>query len=320
MKDTQIFMDYKKVYDLFSGDSNKDINYNQKISDQKFEVDIMKKDFLSDVWFNVPFILIAAGHFEVGDRHYTKRTKRNYYEIIYTVSGQGQVYINGKNVECLPNTVLLIDCNIPHVFSVKKGEKWEYKHIHFIANGVAKNIAERAMFDIFVDNGAVNDLFVDIFKKLHHINADTHYLLSHDVSAILTNLIRMQAEYSFANPQEELVKRAAEYIHKHYMEKISINDLAKSGFISPYHFIRLFKKYYGVPPYNYLVEYRLKKAQHFFMQQKSVKEVARACGFSSTNSLSRAFEKHFGVYPSEYRDAIQKVDPAVDLIEIDKEN
>ena len=320
MKETQIFMDYKKVYDLFSGESNKEITYNQKNADLKFEVDIMKKDFLSDVWFDVPFILIAAGHFEVGDRHYTKRTKKNFYEIIYTVSGQGIVNINGKTIECLPNTVLLIDCNTPHVFSVKKGETWEYKHIHFIANGVSKNVAERARLEIVFDIGTVNDLFVDIFTMLHHINADTHYLLSHSVSAILTNLISMQFKYSFSNPQEELVKRAAEYIHKHYMEKINITQLAKDGFVSPYHFIRLFKKYYGVPPYNYLVEYRLKKAQHFFMQQKSVKEVARACGFSSTNSLSRAFEKHFGVYPSEYRDAIQKIDPTVDLIEIDEEN
>lgn len=320
MKNAQIFMDYKKVYDLFAGESNKEITYNQKNADLNFEVDIMKKDFLSAEWFKVPFIVIAAGHFEVGDKHYTKREKKNFYEIIYTVSGRGIVNIDGKIIECLPNTVLLIDCNISHIFSVKKGECWEYKHIHFIANGISKNVAEKAMFDISYDNGAINDSFVEIFKKLHHINIDTHYLLSHDISSILTNLISMQTEFFYANPQEELVKRAADYIHKHYMEKISINQLAKDGFISPYHFIRLFKKYYGVPPYNYLVEYRLKKAQYFFMQQKSVKEVARACGFSSTNSLSRAFEKHFGVYPSEYREAIQKIDPALDLIEIKEEN
>ena len=314
--ETPIFMDYKKVYDLFLGEGNHDTITSQNSSDMLTEKKIMKENFLNDTWFTVPYTLTAAGHYEVGDCHFTKRSNCEFYEFLDTVAGRGFVTIGNQTYECTANTVILINCMTPHYFSVKKGETWEYKHIHFVPNGVAKNVAERACLNIVNDNGSIDDYFNKIFKELYHINADSHYILSHGISTILTEMIRYQFKKSFTDPQEELVRRAVDYIHNHYMEKINIKQLADDEFISPYHFIRLFKKYHGVPPYNYLIDYRLKRAQYLFLQQKSVKEVAQECGFSSTNSFSRAFQNKFGVIPSQYRDsmAVQQIDPSVDFI------
>lgn len=320
-ENTPIIMDYKKVYDLFLGETNHDAVITRRSPDIENEERVMQEDFLNDAWYTVPYTLTAAGHYEVGERHSTSRSNGDFYELISTVSGHGIVTVGNQTFDCVANTVLLINCEEPHFFRVKRGDTWEYKHIHFIPNGVAKNVADRAMLSIVNDSGSIDSRFANILSELHHINADTHFLISHGISAILTEMIRYQFKNSFTDPQEDLVRRVVDYIHKHYMEKINIKQLAEDEFISPYHFIRLFKKYHGVPPYNYLMDYRLKRAQYLFMQQKSVKEVAQECGFSSTNSFSRAFQKRFGIVPSQYRDGIaaQKIDPSVDFFQNNRE-
>lgn len=294
-------MDYKNVYELFLGKSshNNIVNHNSK--DESSEIGIMQEDFLDDKWFDVPYTLTAAGHYEVGDKHCTYRSKGNFFEIICTVSGRGIVEIDNQCYDCEANTVLLINSKEAHSFSVKKGESWEYMHIHFIPNGVASNVANRAANRIVKDKGIINSCFDKTFTELKYINADSHFLLSHEISTILTEMIRYQFKKSFTSPQKELINRSVEYIHKHYGEKIDIKKIAEDNFVSPYHFIRIFKKYCGIPPYNYLMNYRLNRAQYLFTQQKSVKEVSQACGFTSASSFSRAFYKKFGVSASKYR-------------------
>ena len=310
------FMDYKQVYDLFFGEISYDDNFKVKNRDTKLEENIMQKRFLDSEWYKVPFALIAAGYYEVGDRHRTTRTNADFYELIVTVSGNGQITLNDQSFECTANTVVLLDCSKPHSFRVKKGNVWEYKHIHFRTDGAAKNVAEHAQNVLVNDTNSIAIIIDEILNQLHHISMDTQFLISNYISEILTEIIRFRFKNSFTDPQEELVKRAVEYIHKHYMEKININKMAEDEFISPYHFIRLFKKYHGVPPYNYLIDYRLKKARYLFMQGKFVKEVANECGFSSTNSFSRAFQKRYGVMPSEYRESVikQKINANADFI------
>lgn len=315
-----IFMDYKNVYELFLGKSNRDIVTKQRQSDVSSEENVMQEDFLNDAWFTVPYTLTAAGHYEVGDKHSTQRSGGDFFEIICTVAGRGIVTVGNQTFECKPNTVILLNCEDTHFFRVEKGETWEYKHIHFIPNGVSRNIAERVMLSLVKDNGVINSSFDNTFVELNHINADTYYLINHEISAILTEMIRYQFKKSFTDPQKDLVRRAVDYIHNHYGEKIDIKQLAEDNFLSSYHFIRLFKKYCGIPPYNYLMDYRLNRAQYLFIQHKSIKEVAQECGFTSTNSFSRAFQKKFGISPSQYREnvSVKQIDPSVDIFEIKK--
>ncbi len=293
-----------------------------KTPDIEMEERIMREQMLDNAWYSVPFAVIAAGYYEVGDRHYTKRSGMNYFELIYTVGGHGIVEVDGQSFECVANTIFLIDCSIPHSFRVKQGKTWKYKHVHFVVNGAARNVASHACLVLVYDSGMLNSCFDDILSELHHISANTCFFLSQYISTILTEMIRYQFQESFTDPQTKLIRRAVEYIHEHYMEKITIKQLAGDEFVSTYHFIRLFKKYYGVPPYNYLMEYRLKRAQYLFMQHKFIKEVAKECGFSSTNSFSRAFQKRFGMSPSEYREnvAISQKDISLDFLNNDNKD
>ncbi len=47
--------------------------------------------------------------------------------------------------------------------------------------------------------------------------------------------------------------KAVSYMRQHFMEEITIEDLAGCVSVSPYHFIRLFKSSMGITPHQYLL-------------------------------------------------------------------
>lgn len=65
-------------------------------------------------------------------------------------------------------------------------------------------------------------------------------------------------------PHNDLTKQiitAKHYIDKHFAEKIRLDEVAAKAHISKFHFIRIFKKYYGRTPNQYLQDVRIENGK-----------------------------------------------------------
>ena len=71
--------------------------------------------------------------------------------------------------------------------------------------------------------------------------------------------------------------------------------------ISKYHLIRLFKRYYGLTPRQYLINKRIEKSKENLINGMSVTETCYAIGFSSLGSFSVLFKTKTGKTPAEFR-------------------
>ena len=94
--------------------------------------------------------------------------------------------------------------------------------------------------------------------------------------------------------KEELYRRvfsAKNYISDNYTQNINLDDLARESYLSKYHFIRTFKMVFGLSPYQYLLQLRLKKAQQLILQDYSYNEVSNLIGFSDGKNLRKALLK-----------------------------
>lgn len=105
-------------------------------------------------------------------------------------------------------------------------------------------------------------------------------------------------------PHDDLTKQIVQskfYIDKHFSENINLNKIAGKALISKFHFIRVFKRYYGRTPNQYLQEVRIEMAKKFLQKGKSIDEVCNAVGFSSKTSFISLFKKLTGVTPLIYQ-------------------
>lgn len=107
--------------------------------------------------------------------------------------------------------------------------------------------------------------------------------------------------------REELYRRlrmAMEFIDSNLSKAITLNQIAKASYLSPFHFLRSFTKYYGLTPYQYLLSERLSKA-HYLIQNEmaDIEEIMQRTGFENKQTLQRAYMRAYKTTPFQ---AIQK--------------
>lgn len=102
--------------------------------------------------------------------------------------------------------------------------------------------------------------------------------------------------------REDLTERiigAKQFIECNYAKNIDLDVICKEAYISKYHFIRLFKKYYGQTPYQYLKEVRVEKAKELIQSGMTVRGACFSVGYDSVTSFSSLFKKKTGSVPSQ---------------------
>ena len=105
-------------------------------------------------------------------------------------------------------------------------------------------------------------------------------------------------------PHDDLtrqIKAAKFYIDTHFSDEINLDKIASKALVSKFHFIRVFKKYYGRTPHQYLQEVRIEMAKKILLKGKSIDEVCNSIGFKSKTSFISLFKKMTGVTPLAYQ-------------------
>ena len=101
--------------------------------------------------------------------------------------------------------------------------------------------------------------------------------------------------------QIETVIDVRNYIENNYDSDLNLDLLSHLCFISKFHLLRLFKKYYGQTPRQYLIDKRIEKSKEHLKNGMSVTETCFAIGFESLGSFSTLFKTKTGKSPSEYQ-------------------
>ncbi|MCM3782441.1 AraC family transcriptional regulator [Neobacillus mesonae] len=95
---------------------------------------------------------------------------------------------------------------------------------------------------------------------------------------------------------------ALSYIEDHYLEPITLEDIALQSDISVRHLNRIFKAYYQTSPMAYLQRLRLERACLLLRQtQLPITEISFQSGFNDSNYFARQFKKVYGTSPKSFR-------------------
>lgn len=91
------------------------------------------------------------------------------------------------------------------------------------------------------------------------------------------------------------------YINNNFKENLSLELFSHIRFVSKYHLLRLFKKYYGQTPNQYLIDKRIEKAKEYIKKGLSISETCYEVGFESLGSFSALFKRKTGFTPRAYQ-------------------
>ena len=111
------------------------------------------------------------------------------------------------------------------------------------------------------------------------------------------------------NNMKLLMRKAIDYLEKHYAEQITLNQVSDTLYVSNFYLSRMFKKELGINFIDYLNELRIEKAKVLLTDARyKTYEVAEAVGVPNSHYFSKLFRKYVGMTASEYRDsAIQEL-------------
>lgn len=107
----------------------------------------------------------------------------------------------------------------------------------------------------------------------------------------------------WAPPVEaEPIQRVRSLIHAEPGSDLSVGVLAAHAGMSERNFTRVFSREIGDSPGRYVERVRIDEARRALEHRSSgVAAIARDCGFGTAETMRRAFLRHVGVAPSEYR-------------------
>ena len=104
---------------------------------------------------------------------------------------------------------------------------------------------------------------------------------------------------------DPVVGRALAFIHREPARAWTLKELAQRAASSRSVLDERFRHFLGQAPMSYLTAWRLQLASRQLRTTKAtMAEVAGAIGYGSEASFSRAFKRHTGVSPSEWRGAV----------------
>ena len=98
------------------------------------------------------------------------------------------------------------------------------------------------------------------------------------------------------------MKIILKYIENHYMDKITIAEIASEVQFSESHFMRYFKETMGTTFTDYLKDYRLTMAARLLTTSDStVLAIAEETGFENLSYFNRSFKKKYALTPRQFR-------------------
>ncbi|MFK2823017.1 AraC family transcriptional regulator [Arcobacter sp. YIC-80] len=141
----------------------------------------------------------------------------------------------------------------------------------------------------------LHDFFTAYFSKEDEILIES--LLIEALSELILSNTIYTKEYDKIFEDKKIVKNTYEYIKDSIDSEFTLDNLATNVNLSKFHFLRLFKKEFGLTPHAFIINQRLNKANNLIQKGIPISQASIEVGFNDQSHFTRNFKKYFGYTP-----------------------
>jgi len=152
-------------------------------------------------------------------------------------------------------------------------------------------------------NANLSDLFADACDLARHEAFGFRPIIAAKTMEILTRVHALSLGETLRAPHnEDLLRETCWLLNDSLHRKFDFAAHATERGLSYSSFRRLFKDHTGLPPHQYLLELRIRKARRLLTNTTlSVEAIADELGFDSSFYFSRCFKQRTGLAPRNFR-------------------
>ncbi|MBQ8202862.1 MAG: AraC family transcriptional regulator [Clostridia bacterium] len=226
-------------------------------------------------------------------------------ELVFTVSGAGTAFCDGKRYEVKPNSFFIAFPNQVHhytdfsegvyiVLIIKPSRLFSFTNVFL------EGVPTSALCQFDENEGEdITGLLKSALKEQEK-EAESP-IVTALITAVFGKLLRFY-HIEKSKVSKNSVLQILEYCANHYKEEISVESVAKALKISRSCVSHVFSKRICINFCDYINSLRLGNAVGLLKSKSySVTEIADMSGFPSVRTFNRAFRKRYGSSPSEYR-------------------
>jgi len=152
----------------------------------------------------------------------------------------------------------------------------------------------------------VTGMFEGMIKEFHAKSEGYEAFLQ---ASLMQLVVFLSRAYAKSEPRQDntiiRVAQIAAYIEKNFTESFTLDQLSSMSGVSKWQLMRDFKNYFDTTPLSYIQHLRIKHAIELMRNtNRSITEIAYACGFSDSNYFTRIFTRTMGTSPGRYRNQV----------------
>lgn len=228
---------------------------------------------------------------------------RDYYLVHYVFSGQGWFESRGIRHRLAAGSLFLITPDELTCYQADEQDPWSYAWIGFTGQRCLQLLGQTVL-----TNGQVTVRDPRLAQVFESLRAEADLVPSQEwfvCGKIYELLALLRQKSSRPALRQEYVRQVMDAIKANYDRSVSVEDLARAAGLDRRYLSRIFAAETGQTPRDYLVRFRLERAAHYLSDPAySVENTALSVGYADAFAFSKAFKRHFGVSPRQYRTTV----------------
>lgn len=222
-----------------------------------------------------------------------------YSEILYCKQGEGDILVNGQNIRLTANEFIWIPPNYVHQYAFQNAELV----CAVFSNDLIPLFFSKAEGKELVVSPIPADELSPLLEGLYLLEKDKYLKISGVLNLIAEKVVEHSQWKETSGMDGQLLQKVITYLSTHYLEDVKLSQLAKMFGYNEKYLSHTLHSLTGIHYSQLIAFYRIEHAKKLLWQQpqKSITSIATESGFSAINTFHRAFLKHAGITPLQYR-------------------